>query len=284
MLETITTKKARELRKKYPKFFGSEFDAKVRKKYALSGLANKKAQFIEHHGEDYMKLEEKALNEHVSQCPTNYLLIAQRYSREIKNLLSEKGDVAFVTTFFDWYDPSYMDDNTHPYMKGFMGRLLEAKKDFDVMKKDERNADLLYIMPGIDDIYTYIVECINKNSRPCKDYICNKLYDLAVLVLFDPEKNEKNMRHFLLNETVLKHYRFHIPNVSRNTKYAFKSFFSRGKNSWKQPIFIREIEGIIAHSAQFMLMYEESVYRKSKFEEDEVIKRVNERTSKIKNK
>ena len=279
MLETITTKRARELRDKYPKFFGSEFDAKVRRKYALSGLANKHAQFIEYHIEEYKRLEERALAEHESEHPTNYLLIAQNFSRDKKQTLSEDGKVSFVTGFFDWYKDTYFNDSKHPYMKGFMTRLLEAKKDLDLLKqkKDERHTHLLLLMNVIDEIYTYIVSCVTRGVTPCRDYICHKLYDLSVLVLFDTEKNKENIDFFLLNEVVLKHYKFIIPNVVRNTRHAFKTIFSSSKNAWKQPHFLSEIKLLKNHTEKFMLMYEEGVYRKSRFEEAEVVKRVNER-------
>ena len=277
MLQSLTTAKTRELREKHPKFFGQAFDDKVTAKYKLAGLPIKKLEFLENHLHTYLDLEKKALIEHESPFPTNYLSEAKRLS-----IPKRDRETGAETYFWDYYDEGILQVDKHPFMKGFMKRLIEAREDLEILKKEKEKegyVNYVDVLNVIDIIYDHIVSRINKSSPPCRAYICGKLYDAAIVRLFHPQ-NKVHLNKFLLNEIILKHYRFVLPTVSRKTGYALKRFFIRSSNAGKREPFINEIKETIKYCTEvFIPAYEASAKQFGQFEEAEVINRVKERLS-----
>ena len=281
-IEFKETEKAKELMKKYPKFFGEKFLDKVRGKYAKEGKTIPLLSFFEWNLIQYTALEEFALKEYDAPRPLNYLLIARNM---MIPPVGKNGGIG--PSFWDSFKEQYVDLGTLPHMKPFMGRLVKAKGDLDEMMKDAAfngHEKLLDSLPAIDDMYSHVIERIVYGVPVCSQLICEMCVREHLVSPFSPS-NRTALEYYLLNDYVLRNMNFSLPTLRiPKTVGKFRGGIQALKNIARTPsifnlkLFRGEMRRAIDYTVgTYIPLVEKSANNMAEFHEEEVIKRVEER-------
>ena len=272
-IEFKETEKAKELMKKYPKFFGERFIDKVRAKYGKSGKTIPLLSFFQWNLIQYTALEEFAIKEHDAPRPLNYLLIARNMAIPPR---TKEGGVG--PSFWEAFQDQYVGLSDLPHMRAFMVRLRSAKKDLDEMMKDKAfngHENLLTVLPAIDDIYSHTFERVKAGVPVCSQLICEIAVKEHLVSPFSPS-NRTALEYYLLNDYTLKNMHFSLPSI-KSKSFLFKGV-AKSSDVWRQKEFKGEIRRAIDYTADvYIPLVEKSSKNMAEFHEKEVIERIKER-------